>query len=1306
MLQETDPRASRGSCRLRSGTVTQLVCLAMAVCSCALSVDLAHRVLFLATFDGGLAADVARGGGAPAVAGKTSPVPGVMGKGIRMDEAVAFATAGNLVPNSGTISFFVRPAAPLIDPKKNYPMLRCAQGRVPRKLLNALQIYCGFTRSTSRWDVRFLLTDDSRISTDISVIVFPDAAKVWREDSSVWKQVTVSWNVAEMLIAVDGKVRHRGRVSAGKPVKVPRVLAETFSLESGFCFDQLVVLDSALNEEQILSLHKRKGHVNMERAPLTAPLFPVPPRTKPPRLDGRVDDVEWGVACSVEGFLGLTSKVYSHRQGRVWLAYDATRIYFAYRSHFPPGTQEGGAWDEKALRCFAKDRDGKVFLDDSLELYFAPEDPSRYIQFIGNCEGAVNDRRYGDISWNGDWTYQCYVDDEAGLWEAEGAVTFASLGVPSPQPGDVWHFNAARNWKGMEDLLTSLTGEYRKLMARIVFTDGACVVQERSWGQPTAGLPASRVSVSPRDGGTMKIREEWGVTRATGEAVSDTAGHAVWAAGGDATELPKPTIRVPEEGAYVAYLSLRDDASGMLMYERDVPFCVSKPVSLEPYYVLKTSTLGVLTDLTGLPLNPLKDGLKLDYVVTGSDGGVLARRTVEGIEKVRFGVEFDASTPVLAGMPVSIACCFTASDGTTFEASDDYRVPPVPEWSGAYDPPEDFVPWPWSPVQVDADRGVVRCGQRVYQFGSSPLPVSVRVGERELLAGPVALTLRVAEQAVRWDDDSITVAKSTPASVSLSKSGTGAGVGVVVSSTVEYDGYVECRVTLTPHEPVSVSELTIGIPLRGECVEFFHVNGKWGDKLFGAVTERDAFPVLKDERHYYWLGDDRTGLCWLAEDFSDWRPGAGRRRIGFEQDGDAWLAVLRPLGEERRLEGPLVFTFAFQATPTRPPAERRMRGLLAYNMPPERFRFPASKIGDTVFEMSLKGKMNYPPWPAEADMIRTWIAGHKAKGMRFTSYQYIDAGTETEAYTRYWGDWVTTVPAETMQWRTRTAKCCLATSWSDYYCSVLDTMMQEFDADGVYLDGVMARSCSRGVAHGHQGMADWPLSAARAHFKKLLYVARKNKGEKSVLFGHVSLGTVAPIVGLLDLHLKGENYGSPLDYDALTPDVMRAEFGRQWGPQSIILPQLTKKQAIPAGRFLGLIALHDVDCAPSWLPPKERQKMLLPMWSIFEDFRIDQATFHPYWEQSLFREAGGNPISFYAHAERGDYLVVVANQTAGAVRLAIAAGEGVDSVGGLARTERLLSGRKAAWHEGQLALDLDPWEYDLIRIGSAEGEGR
>ena len=1030
-----------------------------------------------------------------------------------------------------------------------------------------------------------------------------------------------------------------------------------------------------------------------EREAVKTLLFSIPFRDRPPVLDGRIEPGEWEQACAITGFLGLAGKEYSHRQGEFWLAYDADNIYFAYRSPFPPGRQEGGAWDEKALRAFAVDRDGNVFMDDSIEVFFAPENPEQYVQFIANCLGTINDRRYGEIAWDGDWQVCSRVNDPAGIWELEGAISFASLGVPAPAAGDSWFFNIARNWKGMENLLTSITGEYRKQMARIVFADAAPSIQERSWGKPLAGLPSLDLAVHADVTREARVDVEWVIEDAADQPVMGASDRQTLEIAAGQGCLLSREFGALEEGQYTIRVAAFDADTNAQLYERVLPFSVAQPITLTPFFVLKTRRLGVLTDLTRLPLDPLTDCRRIEYTVT-SGGKSVATKSLEGVDREHFGVEFEVQPA--SGTELTISCRFVAKDGAAFEAQCDYRVPPEPTWAGQYEPPEDFVPSPWSAVRVDRDTGSVSCWNRTYAFGNRPLPSSIRVGDRELLAGPMSLQIRADDSDVRWASDTVDVTRAAPSAATVEKVGAAGDLDVAVETTVEFDGYAMCRILLTPRRPVRVSDVRVEIPLRGECVQFFHVSGKWGDRLFGAVERRDEFPVLEDDHHYCWLGDDDTGFCWLAEEFGDWQPGADRRRIGFEERGDDWIAYFHPIGDARTVDAPLEIWIGFQATPTRPGPSRPIRALLCYNMPPEKLHLPASRMGDTVLEMSLAGKMNYPPFPEEAEKIRGWIAGHKAKGMKFVGYQYIDAGAGTDAYELYWGDWVAAMPPDTVQWRALTAKCCLDTSWSDYVCWILDTMMTEFDTDGMYLDGVMARECRRGGAHGHRDTVEWPLAAAREHVKRLLYVARKNKGADSVLFGHVSMDTVAPLVGLLDLHLKGENYGSPLGYDNLTPDVMRAEFGRQWGPPSVILPQLTKKQAIPTSRFLGLAALHGVDSAPSFLPPEEREKLLFGMWTIFEDFGTDTATFHPYWRQDLFRETAGRPISLYAQAEEGRYLLVVTNQTDAPAQFEIRPEAMLPMVGARER----FGDRDMPCTADTLTVGLEPWEYQLVEVSA------
>ena len=1285
-------QAGRGPIERWLVIATALACWSTA------ALDLSGNTLFLATFDHGPAADMAAGRGEPLRPGTLTAVPGVSGNGIRVTERVEYDTEGNLHADAGTLSFYARPTALWTGTDaRTVPLLGCVGGRAARKLLNALQIYLAYPRASPRWVLRFLLADQNEGPEHLSIVTDPLAAAAWQRDPAAWAHIVVCWSVGDMVLAVDGRVCRRSPRAARAPVRLPARLGRVFSLEPGFCFDQLLILDRALSEPEIAKLHRLKGASNMGQRPPPSPLFPVPRRTTPPVVDGLVGPAEWKQACAVTGFLGLTSKEYSHRQGTFWVAYDPATLYFAYRSSFPPGTQEGGAWDEKALRAFARERDGKVFADDSVELYLAPQEPTRYVQFIANCLGTINDRRFGEVSWDGDWQVCCRVDDDAGLWELEGAITFAELGVPAPRSGDTWFFNVARNWKGQEDLFTSLTGEYRKSMARLLFTDGSLAVHEQSWGKPLAGLPAADLALQSHTTEGIRVRTEWAVLDADGEPVAETEGRRDIRLDPGGEARLRQEHRVTEEGRYALRLALHDVGADASLYERELPFSVSQPVDLRPFYVLKTATLGVLTDLTRLPLNPLTSCSRIEYAVATRTGTV-ASATVDTLEEARFAVEFDTGSAVTPGTEVTMSCRFLATTGAVFQSQVDYRVPVEPDWYGAYDPPDGFVPYPWTPVRVDADAGTVACWNRTYTFGNAPLPVSIRVGRRELLRGPMLLQARVEGRDLTWDDGATEAVRIGPAAVTFRKQGRGVNLDVAVETTVEFDGYADCRITLTPRRPVTVSELQVTVPLRGEWIRFFHVDGQWGDRLFGPLVRRGEFTTLEEAHHYCWLGDDDTGFCWLAEDVDDWQPGAGQSALGFEKRGRDWVATFSPVGEPRTIHTPRQVRIGFQATPTRPPHARRVRGLLCYNTPPEKLNIPSSGIGDTVVEMTLKGKMNYPPFPQQAGTMRAWIAGHKAKGRKFLSYQYIDAGTETDAYAAYWGDWVAAMPPETMQWRTQTAKCCIATSWSDYCCWVLDTMMREFDTDGVYLDGVMARECRRRSGHGHGGMAAWPMSAARTHIKKLLYVARRNKGPEAILFGHVSLSTIAPLAGLLDLHLKGENYGAPLDYSALTPEVMRAEFGRQWGPQSIILPQLTKKQAIPASRFLGLIALHDVDCAPSWLPPESRRELLLPMWQAQEEFRIDTATFRPYWRQQLFREAGGAPVSLYARADERQYLLVVANQNDTPARLEIATGSAAAPGLSVMRVTDVFRSRDIPHRENRFGLDAEPWEFRLLRV--------
>jgi len=85
-----------------------------------------------------------------------------------------------------------------------------------------------------------------------------------------------------------------------------------------------------------------------------------------------------------------------------------------------------------------------VWRDDSVVVILAPTKAGPYFDVFCNARGAIDDARLTlpdiwqsrDAKWNGDVEAAGHVGN--GLWEAETAISFASLGAATPKPGDRW----------------------------------------------------------------------------------------------------------------------------------------------------------------------------------------------------------------------------------------------------------------------------------------------------------------------------------------------------------------------------------------------------------------------------------------------------------------------------------------------------------------------------------------------------------------------------------------------------------------------------------------------------------------------------------------------------------------------------------------------------------------------------------------------------------------------------------------------------------------------------------------------------
>ena len=224
---------------------------------------------------------------------------------------------------------------------------------------------------------------------------------------------------------------------------------------------------------------------------------------------------------------------------------------------------------------------------------------------------------------------------------------------------------------------------------------------------------------------------------------------------------------------------------------------------------------------------------------------------------------------------------------------------------------------------------------------------------------------------------------------------------------------------------------------------------------------------------------------------------------------------------------------------------------------------------------------------------------------------------------------------------------CYNSPWQDFMADGIANVMDEYDIDGVYLDGTanpwacrnMEHGCGYDKGDGTVG-ATYPILATREMMRRLytLIKARKPDGQVNV---HQSTCMTIPTLSWATSYWDGEQLGStprgPNPLDHLPLDAFRCEFmGRQWGVPAELLcyeKPYTYREA------LAFSLLHDVLVRGSLGGNLELESKL---WKGMEAFGRDEAVFIPYWEDNYVDLGPTEEImaSVWSRAEEGAVVIV------------------------------------------------------------------
>lgn len=597
----------------------------------------------------------------------------------------------------------------------------------------------------------------------------------------------------------------------------------------------------------------------------------------------------------------------------------------------------------------------------------------------------------------------------------------------------------------------------------------------------------------------------------------------------------------------------------------------------------------------------------------------------------------------------------------------------------------------WTPVKTEkrADGFAAEVWGRRYEFDKSSFPTRVVTQEEDILYAPVKFVPVFGDKEEEWKDFSaLEFSKDDEKAVFITSSTAG---NVVLNSTVtvEYDGFVKIDLKVMSYWSFSkenepkLTGLYMDIPVKKEYAALMHYwpNDKQSIIPNGKVMNSGkTVDMVLPFKPYVSLGNNEVGLgvfcgestknfvlddedkCILITDMGDYVN--IRLRIldymaeNWQGRRDKWTKTLKPL----------TYTVGFHATPVKP----MRKGDEVYKMTQmDKGAKTFQETGKIDYDFLEKIKKADVKWlilheawtavqnfgmPYNEEIFKKFVEECHGRGIKVMVY----FGYEYSTYHPQWNEkaedyLIKTVDGEfTGGWQRlphqRAFMVCYNGDYSDVMIERVKYVMDELGVDGIYTDGTYVPWECANTNHGC-GYTDSkgtlhttiPLLAVREHVKKLYEEVHKRGG---IIDTHQSSCCIMPTLAFCDSYYDGESIQGNLkkeDMSFLNMDSFRAEYmGHNFGiPANFIAYTMDKDR--PMSALSSLTLLHNVHCRPVAIHREDDVNDLeyvSKIWKIFDDYKLNDAEWHPYWKNEIVKADGENAYVSCYEGEKG--LVAVA----------------------------------------------------------------
>lgn len=598
----------------------------------------------------------------------------------------------------------------------------------------------------------------------------------------------------------------------------------------------------------------------------------------------------------------------------------------------------------------------------------------------------------------------------------------------------------------------------------------------------------------------------------------------------------------------------------------------------------------------------------------------------------------------------------------------------------------------WTPVVVEdrKDGFTLRVWGRSYTFDNAILPTSIVSRGEELLAQPVKLVPVFGDKAEEWTDIQHTLLSADEEKAVIVTSATAGNVVFSGAVTVEYDGFVKvdlkiCNFWQFSEGDLATSKLTgltLDVLMNKEHSGLFHY---WPNDKTSIIPAKDVMNSGRlacgdyPFKPYMMFGSEEAGLgLFLGESDKGFTIDDEDRCITVsEEDGkarmlmrifdrmpeawggetDRWVAALPPL----------CFTIGFQATPVKPVQLSDMDykyfhygvGCCDDPIMAGKFRDPEF-LAKTLEEAGVRRLVLHEQWsviqnyglPEDPEYFKGLVAACHRHNIRVLVYFGYECSTLHPDFNNMAEKWLIRTPDGhfTGGWQRKPHQRDYMVCYNGDYGAEMRRriayVMDELGVDDIYTDGTYVPWECANEAHGC-GWRDkngvlhhtFPVLAVREHVKKLYELVHERGG---IIDTHQSSCCLMMTLAFCDSIYDGENIQEMLhkdNLDFLDLAAFRTEYmGYNLGLPANFIAYTNEDRPMEA--LEGLSLLHNVHCRPCFFSDLP---YMSKVWSVFDDYKLNQAEWVPYWRNSVITVA--NPrtsVSVYKE-QTGAVTAVVMN---------------------------------------------------------------